>query len=62
METMNKYKQERLALENAFARRMLLDFNIKEVTTQRQAKMVQENLNFLYLLSMVSTIGTRNGK
>ena len=38
METMNKYKQERLALENAFARRMLLDFNIKEVTTQRQAK------------------------
>jgi hypothetical protein len=38
METMNKYKQERLALENAFARRMLLDFNIKEVTTRRQEK------------------------
>ena len=38
METINKNKQERLALKNAFARRMLLDFNIKEVTTQRQAK------------------------
>ena len=38
MEKMNKYKQERLALENAFARKMLLDFNIKEVTTRRQEK------------------------
>ena len=38
MEKMNKYQQEKLALENAFARRMLLDFNIKEVTTRRQAK------------------------
>ena len=38
MEKMNKYKQEKLALENAFARRMLLDFNIKEVTTKRQEK------------------------
>jgi hypothetical protein len=35
---MNIYKQEREALENAFARRLLLDYNIKEVTTQRQAK------------------------
>ena len=34
---MNKYRQEREALENAFARRLLLDYNIKEVTTQRQA-------------------------
>ena len=38
MEKMNKYRQEREALENAFARRLLLDYNIKEVTTQRQAK------------------------
>ena len=35
---MNKYKLERLALEDAFARRMLLDYDIREVTTQRQAK------------------------
>lgn len=32
------WKQEQEALENAYARRMLLDYNIKEVTTQRQAK------------------------
>ena len=31
-----KLKQE--ALENAFARRLLVEYNIKEVTTQRQAK------------------------
>ena len=35
---MNKYKLEREALENAFVRRMLLDYDIREVTTQRQAK------------------------
>ena len=35
---MNTYKQEREALENAFARRLLLDYNIKEVTTQKQAQ------------------------
>ena len=38
MEKMNKYRLERLALEDAFARRMLLDYDIREVTTQRQAK------------------------
>ena len=32
------WKQEQEMLENAFARRLLLDYNIKEVTTQRQAK------------------------
>ena len=31
-----KLKQE--SLENAFARRLLVEYNIKEVTTQRQAK------------------------
>ena len=36
--SMNVYRQERLALENAYAFRLLLDYNIKEVTTQRQAK------------------------
>ena len=35
---MNEYKKEREALENAFVRRLLLDYDIREVTTQRQAK------------------------
>ena len=35
---MNKYQQEKQALEDAFARKMLLDYDIREVTTQRQAK------------------------
>ena len=38
MEKMNIYRQQREALENAFARRLLLDYNIKEVTTQKQAQ------------------------
>ena len=33
----NKWKLEQEALENAFARRLLVEYNIKEVTTQRQA-------------------------
>ena len=32
------WQQEQEALENAFARQLLLKYNIKEVTTQRQAK------------------------
>ncbi len=32
------WKQEQEALENAFVRKLLIDYNIKEVTTQRQAK------------------------
>jgi len=35
---MNKYKLERLALEDAFARKMLLDYDIREVTTQKQER------------------------
>ena len=31
------WKQEQLALEDAFVRQMLINYNIKEVTTQRQA-------------------------
>ena len=38
MEKMNKYRLEREALENAFARRLLLDYNIKEVSTPSHAK------------------------
>ena len=33
-----KWQLENEALENAFARRLLVEYNIKEVTTQRQAK------------------------
>jgi hypothetical protein len=32
------WKLEQESLENAFARRLLVEYNIKEVTTQRQAK------------------------
>ena len=38
MDGITKYQQEQQALEDAFARRMLLDYDIREVTTQRQAK------------------------
>jgi hypothetical protein len=34
---MTQYQKEREALENAFARQLLLKYNIKEVTTQKQA-------------------------
>ena len=33
-----KYRLEQEALENAFARRLLIEYDIREVTTQRQAK------------------------
>ena len=32
------WKQEKQALEDAFVRQLLIKYNIKEVTTQRQAK------------------------
>ena len=32
------WQQEQEALENAYARRLLIEYNIREVTTQRQAK------------------------
>jgi len=35
---MTQWQKEQEALENAFARQLLLKYNIKEVTTQRQAK------------------------
>tara|TARA_R100000664_G_C2750966_1_gene138291 strand:- start:614 stop:1069 length:456 start_codon:yes stop_codon:yes gene_type:complete len=34
----NKWKRKRDALEDAFARKMLLDYDIREVTTRLQAK------------------------
>ena len=36
--TMNNYYKEKRALEDAFVNKMLLDYDIREVTTQRQAK------------------------
>ena len=35
---MNDYQREQRALQDAFVHRMLLDYDIREVTTQRQAK------------------------
>ena len=35
---MNDYYKEKRALEDAFVNKMLLDYDIREVTTQRQAK------------------------
>ena len=32
------WRQEKQALEDAYARRLLVEYNIREVTTQRQAK------------------------
>ena len=52
MEKMNKYKLERLALEDAFARRMLLDYDIREVTTRRQA--LNETREFEFPVSCFS--------
>ena len=36
--TMNDYYKEKRALEDAFVNKMLLDYDIREVTTQKQAK------------------------
>ena len=35
---MTKWQQEQFILEEQFVKRMLIDYNIREVTTQRQAK------------------------
>ncbi len=51
----NVYRLEREALENAYARRLLVEYNIKEVTTQRQAKNGTREFEF-----PVSTYGSKN--
>jgi len=38
MENKYTWRQEQQMLEDSFARRLLIEYNIKEVTTQRQAK------------------------
>ena len=40
------WKQEQEALENAFARQLLIEHGIKEVTTQRQAKNGTREIEF----------------
>jgi len=62
MEKMNIYRQEREALENAFARRLLLDYNIKEVTTQRQAKNGTREFEFPVTCWTKQVIKWNNGK
>ena len=56
-----KYRQEIEALENAYARRLLIEYDIREVTRKDKLKMVQENLSFLYLHMLILMSITRNG-
>ena len=42
MQNTYTWQQERQMLTDAFARRMLVEHNLKEVTTQRQAKLAKE--------------------
>ena len=53
----NPYRLEREALENAYARRLLVEYNIKEVTTQRQAKNGTREFEF-----PVSTYGSKKSQ
>ena len=53
------WKQEQEMLENAFARRLLIEYGIKEVTTQRQAK--NGTREFEFPVSSLST-KTRYGR
>ena len=62
MEKMNKYKLERLALEDAFARRMLLDYDIREVTTQKQAKNETREFEFPVTCWTKQVIKWNNGR
>ena len=62
MEKMNIYRQQREALENAFARRLLLDYNIKEVTTQKQAQNGTREFEFPVTCWTKQVIKWNNGK
>ena len=44
--TMNDYHKQKRALEDAFVNKMLLDYDIREVTTRRQAKNDTRALEF----------------
>ena len=58
----NVYRLEREALENAFARRLLVEYNIKEVTTQRQAKNGTREFEFPVTCWTKQVIKWNNGK
>ena len=58
----NKYRLEREALENAYARRLLVEYNIKEVTTQRQAKNGTREFEFPVTCWTKQVIKWNNGK
>ena len=62
MEKMNKYKLERLALEDAFARRLLIEYNIREVTTQKQAKIQTREFEFPVTCWTKQVIKWNNGR
>ena len=62
MEKMNEYRRQRLALEDAFARRMLLDYDIREVTTQKQAKNETREFEFPVTCWTKQVIKWNNGR
>ena len=59
---MNEYRRQRLALEDAFARKMLLDYDIREVTTQRQAKNETREFEFPVTCWTKQVIKWNNGR
>ena len=59
---MNIYRQQREALENAFARRLLIEYDIREVTTQRQAKNGTREFEFPVTCWTKQVIKWNNGK
>ena len=59
---MNIYRQQREALENAFARRLLIEYDIREVTTQRQAKNGTREYEFPVTCWTKQVIKWNNGK
>ena len=46
---MTNWQKEQFLLEEQFVKRLLIDYNIREITTQRQAKTVLVSLSFLCL-------------
>ena len=62
MEKMNEYRRQRLALEDAFARRLLIEYNIREVTTQKQARNGTREFQFPVTCWTKQVIKWNNGK
>ena len=49
---MTNWQKEQFLLEEQFVKRLLIDYGIREVTTQRQAKTVLASSSFLFLLTL----------